>query len=102
MSAHKDSGKKHRLQCTGLALETVSQHTSEQDITLFGSCFCPFVQRSWIAFEHLGIPYQVRTLLSATLLPILTTAPRSTVTQPFTFLTVTSIGVIYVLQLRRS
>ncbi|KAG6840094.1 hypothetical protein C0991_008992 [Blastosporella zonata] len=27
--------------------------------TLFGSCFCPFVQRVWVSFEFLGIPYKV-------------------------------------------
>lgn len=63
MSAQKDTGKKYHLQCTGPALETVNKHTAEQDITLFGSCFCPFVQRAWVAFEYLGIPYKVHTFL---------------------------------------
>jgi len=31
---------------------------SNADITLFGGCFCPFVQRVWIAFEALGIDYK--------------------------------------------
>ena len=59
MSAINDSGKRYHNQCTGLALDTVNQHTTPEDITLFGSCFCPFVQRVWIAFEYLGIPYKV-------------------------------------------
>ncbi|KAJ7682313.1 thioredoxin-like protein [Mycena polygramma] len=50
--------KHYHLQCTGLALETVKQHSDSQDITLFGSCFCPFVQRAWVALEYLGIPYK--------------------------------------------
>ncbi|KAI0042811.1 glutathione S-transferase [Auriscalpium vulgare] len=59
MSSGKDSGKTYHLSCTGDALETVNKHTDERDITLFGSCFCPFVQRVWVAFEYLGIPYKV-------------------------------------------
>ncbi|KAF5387909.1 hypothetical protein D9615_000818 [Tricholomella constricta] len=54
-----DSGKHYRNECTGVALETVQQHQQPQDITLFGSCFCPFVQRVWVAFEFLGIPYKI-------------------------------------------
>ncbi|KAL0958208.1 hypothetical protein HGRIS_000370 [Hohenbuehelia grisea] len=53
-----DSGKTYHRECTGDALETVSKHQDPQSITLFGSCFCPFVQRVWVAFEYLGIPYQ--------------------------------------------
>ncbi|CAL1709224.1 unnamed protein product [Somion occarium] len=52
-----DSGKSYHLQCTGDALETVKQHGKPTDITLFGSCFCPFVQRVWVTLEHLGIDY---------------------------------------------
>ncbi|KAJ7129237.1 thioredoxin-like protein [Mycena epipterygia] len=50
--------KNYHLQCTGAAMETVMQHSDAQDITLFGSCFCPFVQRVWVALEYLGIPYK--------------------------------------------
>ncbi|KAJ7437089.1 thioredoxin-like protein [Mycena galericulata] len=49
--------KNYHLECTGDALATVKQHSDAQDITLFGSCFCPFVQRVWVALEYLGIPY---------------------------------------------
>ena len=60
MSSSTDSGKQYHLRCTGEALDTVNAHTGGVDITLFGSCFCPFVQRVWVAFEYLGIPYRVR------------------------------------------
>lgn len=55
-----DSGKHYHKQCTGLALETVNAHQDpDAEITLFGSCFCPFVQRAWVTFEYLGVPYNV-------------------------------------------
>ncbi|EDR12218.1 uncharacterized protein LACBIDRAFT_231002 [Laccaria bicolor S238N-H82] len=54
-----DRGRPYHTQCTGPALATVSQHKGEADITLFGGCFCPFVQRVWVAFEYMGIPYKV-------------------------------------------
>ncbi len=60
MSISTDSGKQYHLHCTGEALDTANAHAGDADITLFGSCFCPFVQRVWVAFEHLGIPYRVR------------------------------------------
>ncbi|KAJ7098757.1 glutathione S-transferase [Mycena belliarum] len=50
--------KNYHLQCTGSAMETVERHSAAEDITLFGSCFCPFVQRVWVALEYLGIPYK--------------------------------------------
>ncbi|KAJ4478975.1 glutathione S-transferase [Lentinula aciculospora] len=53
-----DSGKRYRNECTGNALNTVKMHAKEQDLTLFGSCFCPFVQRVWASFEYLEIPYK--------------------------------------------
>ena len=55
-----DKGRPYHTQCTGPALATVSQHRDEADIMLFGSCFCPFVQRVWVAFEYLGVSYKVR------------------------------------------
>ena len=60
MSLSIDSGKQYHRQCTGEALNTVNAHAGDADITFFGSCFCPFVQRVWVAFEYLGIPYRVR------------------------------------------
>ncbi|PPR04652.1 hypothetical protein CVT24_011870 [Panaeolus cyanescens] len=56
----KDMGRAYHNECTGDALETVKKHQREEDITLFGSCFCPFVQRVWVVFEMLGIPYKLR------------------------------------------
>lgn len=56
-----DQNRPYHTRCTGTALITADAHTDPQDIILFGSCFCPFVQRVWIALEHLGIPYKVCT-----------------------------------------
>ncbi|OSD07775.1 glutathione transferase omega class [Trametes coccinea BRFM310] len=57
MTAKQDSGRSYHLQCTGEALATARAHSSPGSITLFGSCFCPFVQRVWVTLEHLGIDY---------------------------------------------
>lgn len=65
MASKADSGKKYHEKATGQALKTVEAHAKEEDITLFGSCFCPFVQRVWAAFEYLGIPYHVSTPLTS-------------------------------------
>ncbi|KAI0076498.1 glutathione S-transferase [Panus rudis PR-1116 ss-1] len=59
MSKTGDSGKSYHLQCTGEAHETASAHSHPKDVTLFGSCFCPFVQRVWATLEYLGIDYYV-------------------------------------------
>lgn len=64
MTTSVDSGKHYHRQCTGPALETVNAHQDpEAEITLFGSCFCPFVQRAWVTFEHLDMPYKVSSSL---------------------------------------
>jgi len=60
MADQLDTGRVYHTRCTGAALDTVIKHSKDEDITLFGSCFCPFFQRAWIAFEYLGIPYKVR------------------------------------------
>ncbi|KAL3489389.1 hypothetical protein BJX62DRAFT_252687 [Aspergillus germanicus] len=54
----KSFSKNYHSQATGTAAETVANHSKESDLKLFGSCFCPFVQRVWIALELKGIPYQ--------------------------------------------
>ncbi|KAL2798458.1 hypothetical protein BJX66DRAFT_322798 [Aspergillus keveii] len=54
----KSFSKNYHTQATGTAAETVANHSIESDLKLFGSCFCPFVQRVWIALELKGIPYQ--------------------------------------------
>jgi len=56
--SQSDAGRAYHTECTGAALATVKSHQEESDITLFGSCFCPFVQRVWVAFELLGVPYK--------------------------------------------
>ncbi|KAE8146065.1 hypothetical protein BDV25DRAFT_133244 [Aspergillus avenaceus] len=50
--------KSYHTKATGLAAMTVMNHSGENDLKLYGSCFCPFVQRVWIALEAKGIPYQ--------------------------------------------
>ncbi|KAL4808302.1 hypothetical protein BDV18DRAFT_158407 [Aspergillus unguis] len=50
--------KSYHTKASGSAAETVANHSQESDLKLYGSCFCPFVQRVWIALELKGIPYQ--------------------------------------------
>ncbi|CAG8000189.1 unnamed protein product [Penicillium olsonii] len=50
--------KTYHTKATGLAADTVVKHSEEVNLKLYGSCFCPFVQRVWIALELKGIPYQ--------------------------------------------
>lgn len=64
MSSSTDSGRSYHLKCTGEALTTADAHSNPSSLTLFGSCFCPFVQRVWVALEYLNIDYQVNILLS--------------------------------------
>lgn len=54
-----DSTKKtYNKQATGLAWETVQAHSADNDLKLYGSCFCPFVHRVWISIEHKRLDYQ--------------------------------------------
>ncbi|KAI9735141.1 MAG: hypothetical protein M1834_001729 [Cirrosporium novae-zelandiae] len=50
--------KTYHKKASGAALGTVKRHSKDSDLKLYGSCFCPFVQRIWIALEAKGIPYQ--------------------------------------------
>ncbi|KAI0711593.1 glutathione S-transferase C-terminal-like protein [Earliella scabrosa] len=60
MTSTQDTGRSYYLQCTGDALETAKAHSHQAEgITLFGSCFCPFVQRVWVTLEHIGFDYTV-------------------------------------------
>ncbi|KAH7907616.1 glutathione S-transferase [Hygrophoropsis aurantiaca] len=59
MATKADSGKHCHHECSGLALETVKQRSAGENITLFAGCFCPFVQRVWVALEYFQIPYHV-------------------------------------------
>ncbi|KAB8338964.1 hypothetical protein FH972_021903 [Carpinus fangiana] len=60
----KDEREKKKIQKTyhkkasGPALDTVKRHSRDETLVMFGSCFCPFVQRVWISLEQKGIPYQ--------------------------------------------
>lgn len=59
MADEKTSNQKsYHQQASGAALATVKKHSEDNDLKLFGSCFCPFVQRVWIALEAKGLPYQ--------------------------------------------
>ncbi|KAI0684545.1 glutathione S-transferase [Cytidiella melzeri] len=57
MAQKADSGKSYHLKCTGDALTTADAHSELATLTLFGSCFCPFVQRVWAALEEFGLDY---------------------------------------------
>ncbi|KAF2668041.1 glutathione S-transferase [Microthyrium microscopicum] len=50
--------KSYHTKATGQALQTVEKHSTDHDLKLYGSCFCPFVQRVWISLEHKGLDYQ--------------------------------------------
>jgi len=54
----KGQQKTYHKKATGQALQTVNNHSKEYDLKLFGGCFCPFVQRVWIALELKGMDYQ--------------------------------------------
>ncbi|KAH8148611.1 uncharacterized protein LAJ45_07322 [Morchella importuna] len=50
--------KTYPKKASGQALQTVKRHSKPNELKLFGSCFCPFVQRVWIALEVKGLNYQ--------------------------------------------
>jgi glutathione S-transferase len=50
--------KTYHKKATGDALETVLLHAQDDVLRLYGSCFCPFVQRVWISLEAKKVPYQ--------------------------------------------
>lgn len=50
-------------QASGAALENVRKHSQKAPLTLFGSCFCPFVQRAWIALDYSEIDYEYYEVL---------------------------------------
>ncbi|THH13788.1 hypothetical protein EW146_g6481 [Bondarzewia mesenterica] len=45
---------------TGEAAKTVEKHSAPQELVFYSGWFCPFVQRTWIALEEKGIPYQYK------------------------------------------
>ncbi|KAI9738543.1 MAG: hypothetical protein M1818_005440 [Claussenomyces sp. TS43310] len=54
----KYTQKTYHQRASGNALATVKRHAKDHELKLFGSCFCPFVQRVWIALEAKGLQYQ--------------------------------------------
>lgn len=50
--------KTYHKKVTGNALATVKSHSKDDDLKLYGSAFCPFVQRVWISLEHKRLSYQ--------------------------------------------
>ena len=50
-----------RFHASGTALQTLYSHATDTSnhLTFYGSSFCPFAQRVWIALEHIGIPYRL-------------------------------------------
>jgi glutathione S-transferase len=45
---------------TGAAAKTVEARQAPQELVFYSGWFCPFVQRSWIALEEKGVPYQYK------------------------------------------
>ncbi|KAL8933254.1 MAG: hypothetical protein Q9211_005883 [Gyalolechia sp. 1 TL-2023] len=54
----KKTEKTYHKKATGDALLTVKKHSKEHDLKLYGSCFCPWVQRVWISLQFKGLGYQ--------------------------------------------
>ncbi|KAL8687050.1 MAG: hypothetical protein Q9224_005266, partial [Gallowayella concinna] len=54
----KSTQKTYHKKATGEALATVKKHAKDHDLKLYGSCFCPFVQRVWISLQFKGMGYQ--------------------------------------------
>ncbi|RPA99350.1 hypothetical protein L873DRAFT_1684110 [Choiromyces venosus 120613-1] len=54
----KSTQRTYHKKASGQALQTVKRHSKPNELKLFGSCFCPFVQRVWIALEVKGLNYQ--------------------------------------------
>jgi glutathione S-transferase len=43
---------------TGEAAATVQEHAGPAPIKMWAGWFCPFTQRTWVALEEKGVPYQ--------------------------------------------
>ncbi|KAL9101097.1 MAG: hypothetical protein Q9163_003612 [Psora crenata] len=50
--------KTYYKKATGAALDTAKKHARDHELKLYGSCFCPFVQRVWVSLELKGLSYQ--------------------------------------------
>lgn len=58
MSTTQKSASGYHRKASGLALATADAHSTSHNLKLYGSCFCPFVQRVWISLEKKGLDYQ--------------------------------------------
>ncbi|KAL9048722.1 MAG: hypothetical protein Q9162_007583 [Coniocarpon cinnabarinum] len=59
MSSQNSTGKKtYHKRASGAAFQTAEAHSAPHDLKLYGSCFCPFVQRVWISLEFKKLSYQ--------------------------------------------
>ncbi|EJC98963.1 glutathione-S-transferase [Fomitiporia mediterranea MF3/22] len=45
---------------TGEAAKVVAAHQAPEEVVFYSGWFCPYVQRTWIALEEKGIPYQYK------------------------------------------
>ncbi|KAL8749155.1 MAG: hypothetical protein Q9199_007858 [Rusavskia elegans] len=54
----KSNQKTYHKKATGEALVTAKKHSKDHELKLYGSCFCPFVQRVWISLQSKGLAYQ--------------------------------------------
>lgn len=54
----KKEKKSYHTKATGPALATVKKRSKDHTLKLYGSCFCPFVQRVWISLECKQLDYQ--------------------------------------------
>ena len=56
---HSSTGQKtYHKEASRRAFETVQTHSESNSLKLYGSCFCPFVQRVWISLEVKKIRYE--------------------------------------------
>lgn len=56
--ADQNGKKTYHKRASGKALQTVEAHSTQNRLKLYGSCFCPFVQRVWISLEAKKLPYE--------------------------------------------
>jgi glutathione S-transferase len=47
-------------QASGEAAKTVEAHSGKHELVFYAGWFCPFAQRTWLALEEKGLPYEYR------------------------------------------